>query len=296
MRIIIFALLLLLTVSCSKNIEIEQPYYEPKIVVDGWIAEGGFANIYLTKSSPFLTNYDSASIRATFVNYAKLTVSNSKGQSEILTLFRKEQFFPPFVYKTTQLRGEVGETYHLKIEVEGKVITSTTTIPDLPNVTNIVTEEVSDTTMNIEVEVQDEASINNYYYSEIKVQSWDSIFHPSSLPLTRDTEFNGKEGLIRIYRSSQPDPLNIYNIESHRNLPLYEFSQKDTAFLKFSCVDASSFHVLNDIYLDGVNSSNPFAFVNKKTGTNISGGIGRWTGLATKYFVISKEDVVWSNR
>ncbi|MGQ1783781.1 MULTISPECIES: DUF4249 family protein [unclassified Saccharicrinis] len=278
---------------CSRDIEVEQPYYAPKIVVDGWIASGDFANIFLTQSSPFLTEYDSASIRATFVNYAKLTVSNSQGDSEVLTLFRKDEFFPPFVYKTTRMRGEVGETYHLKIEVGGKVIESVTTIPLLPNVTDVLPVEISDTTMNIDVEVDDDASLTNYYYSEIKINSVDSIFHQASFPLVRDTEFNGSKGLVRVYRSTQPDPLNIYNIDMVRNIPPYEFSRLDTVFLKFSCVDESSFNVLNDIYLDRINSGNPFAFVNKETQTNITGGIGRWTGLATKYFVISKDEIIW---
>ncbi len=76
----------ILFLSCTKEVEVVQPYYEPKIVVDGWIANNDYANVILTYSSPFLTDYDSVSIRNTFLNYAKVTLTNSKGNSEILTL------------------------------------------------------------------------------------------------------------------------------------------------------------------------------------------------------------------
>ena len=280
-------ILLVLIIACSKDIVVEQPDYDSKIVVDGYISDNGYAYVYLTQSSPFLTDYDSASIRATFVNDAKVTVADSKGNKEILTLFRKDEFFPPFVYRTIQLKGEAGGTYDLKIEVDGKVIESTTTVPELPNVLSVDTYHVSDTTMLIDVEIEDDLSQERFYYSEIKVKGLDSIFHQASFPLVRNNEFTEGTNYVRVHHSNQPDPLNLYKVDTVRNVPAYEFSIKDTVYLKFSCVDKISFEVLNDIYLDRINSENPFAFVNKKTGTNIRGGIGRWTGLATRYFVVS---------
>lgn len=272
--------------SCTKDIEVEQPAYEQKVVVDGWIENGDFAHVLLTKSSAFLTHYDSASIRNTFLNYAKVTVSNSKGESEILTLIRKDEFFPPFIYRTMQLKGEIGETYYLNIEADGKVIESTTSIPDVPNVLRVLSVPVSDTTMNIEVNLLDKQEEVKFYYSEIKTNGVDSNFHPSSFPLYNNNSFNGEITSIKILRSNQPDPLNIYNIDSKRNLPCNEFSIEDTVYVKFASIDENAFKVLNDLYIDQLNSGNPFSFVDKKTSTNINGGIGRWTGLATKIYVV----------
>src|SRR5664279_2807649 len=98
---VIFGLFLL---SCSNEIELKQPDYESKIVVDGYIESNGFANVYLMRSSPFLTEYDSASVKATFMNAAKVTLTCSNGDSEILTLFRQNTFFPPFVYRTIRMK------------------------------------------------------------------------------------------------------------------------------------------------------------------------------------------------
>ncbi len=289
----ILPLLLFFVIGCSKDVEVDQPKYTPKVVVDGWIANDDFARVYLTMSSPFLTNYDSASIRATFMNYAKVTIFTGKGDKEVLTLFRRDEFFPPFVYKTTRIKGESGETYRIKIENEGKVIESTTSIPQVPVVNNVSVIETSDTTINFEVEVLDNIHKSEYYFSQIEIKGVDTFFHPASFPLKNDSEFIGGKGTVRIYSSGQPDPLDLSEENEERDLPPYQFSINDTVFVKFSKVDETSFKVLNDIYLDNINSGNPFAFVNKKTRTNIVGGIGRWTGLGTRSFAISKKGFDW---
>ena len=169
-KIIYSILLIFICLACTKDIVIDQPDYASKIVVDGWISNNDYANIILTKSSPFLTEYDSASIRNTFLNYAKVTVTSSNGESEILTLFRKDEFFPPFVYKTTSLKGEVGVEYTLTIEVDDEIITSSTTIPLLPNIQDVSLNILSDTTMNFKAHIQDDGDVLNYYYTQIFIK------------------------------------------------------------------------------------------------------------------------------
>ncbi|TLX70523.1 DUF4249 family protein [Labilibacter sediminis] len=289
-RYSIFIFIIVCLSGCMNDIFVEQPDYESKVVVDGWIENGDYAHVILTKSSPFLTHYDSASIRNTFLNYAKVTVTNNKGESEILTLVRKEEFFPPFIYKSVMMRGELGGVYDLKIEVEGKLIESTTSIPELPELLNVTPLAVSDTTMDIEVLLSDDIAEDRYYYSEIKVKGIDTNFHPSSYPLHSNKSFSSVREKIKVLRSNQPDPLGIYGIDDNRNIPRYEFLLSDTVYLKFARIDKASFNVLNDLYIDQLNSQNPFSFVHKKTNTNITGGIGRWTGLGTKNYIVMYSD------
>jgi len=281
-----FILLLVLLLACSKEVEIEQPAYESKVAVDGWIEDGDFANVILTRSSPFLTDYDSASIRNTFLNYAKVTLITGNDDSEVLTLFRKDEFFPPFIYKSTRLKGEPGETYQLKIEVGGEIITARTTIPKPPIVNNIQMIPASDTTVTIEAIIDDPAELENYYYNEIKAQGFDTRFHPCTQPLILDKTFNGQTTTFDIGRTNQSDPLGIHNIDFKRNLPKREFAITDTIFVKISCLDKNAYQILNAIYLDHLSSDNPFSFVEKKTTTNIEGGIGRWTGQASVTWMV----------
>ncbi len=285
MRIAVFISLTIL-MACSKEIEVEQVDYQAKVVVDGWIENGKTANVLLTMSSPFLTDYDSASIRNTFLNYAKVTLTTGKGESEVLILTRRDEFFPPFVYKSIAIKGEVGETYHLEVVYQNKIIESTTSIPSLPDVRGVVFESVSDTSSVIMASVKDDALNENYYYSQIFTRHFDTHFHPSDKPLKNDRLFNGQLHTFQIKRSNQPDPLNIYNIDFERNIQPDEFALTDTVLVKISQIDKRSYEVLNSIYVDRMGQGSPFTFVDQQTHTNIKGGIGRWTGLASRQFLL----------
>ncbi len=274
-------MLITLGTSCSNSIDIEQPDYERKVVVDGWIESDDFAHVFLTYSSPFLTEYDSTSIRQSFLNNAKVTILASNGESEVLTLFRKSEFFPPFVYKTTRIKGAVGLSYTLTIEIFDKKIESTTFIPNLPQVKSISMLATSDTTAILNTLISDPIYERNYYYFQILTKNYSTQFHQAYNPLTTDRGFNGSDKLLTINRSTQPDPLQILKNDTVRLLPRFEFSIKDTVLVKISCLDSISFNVLQALHVDELSNGNPFAMVDKKTSTNIQGGIGRWTGFAT---------------
>lgn len=272
--------------SCTKEIELTQEDYERKIVVDGWIENERSAQVLLTMSSPFLTEYDSASIRNTFLNYAKVTLMTGSGETEVLTLSRQKNFFPPFIYKSTRIKGEVGEQYQLEVIYQGKLVKAQTTIPNLPEIKNVWYDQVSDTTMVIKTKLEDKANECNYYYSQINVKHIDTHFHPSNDPLVNDNLFDGKEVEFQIKRKNQPDPLKIYDIDNNRPFPSYEFALTDTVYVKISQINQESYEVLNGIYFNRLVQGSPFSFVDQKTNTNIVGGIGRWTGLASRNFLI----------
>ncbi len=281
-NIILFVIATLYLFSCSKEIQIDLPDYDPEIVVDGWISNNNYANILLTKSSPYLTDYDSASIRNTFLNYAKITLTSSTDESEILTLFRKDEFFPPFVYKSVEMKGQAGETYTITVEINDETVTSNTTITPLPAIDSVTSIITSDTTRQFIAYIDDTPEVNNYYYIEIEVVGQDYNFHPAASPLYTDKGKDGEIITLNVLRSHQSDPLNLYEPEVERNLPDYEFHIEDTVFIRISSIDSTSYAVLNDLYLDKLNSDNPFSFINSETATNIDGGIGRWTGMASR--------------
>src|SRR5690606_40947560 len=63
--------------SCVKEVEIEPQPYNRKVVVDGFIENGRYAQVFLTMSAPFLDEYDSVSIRKSFLNQAKVILRSS---------------------------------------------------------------------------------------------------------------------------------------------------------------------------------------------------------------------------
>lgn len=278
-KAIFHLLILMFFASCANDIELEQTFYQPKIVVDGWIENNSGAYVFLTQSSPYLTEYDSASIIATFLNHAKVTITTDSGEKEILTISRNSNFFPPFVYKTIKMKGKIGENYHLKIEINNQVVTASTTIPKLPHVIDISTKAQSDTTYMINAKLEQTDTIN-YYFSQIKILGVDNQLHASAFPIIKKSRADGDLYSIDIKRKMEPDPLNL-KPEIKRKVPIYEYLNTDTVLVAFSAIDESSYKVLNAFFMDQLNKGNPFSFVEQQTVTNIVGGIGRWTGLST---------------
>ncbi len=187
------------------------------------------------------------------------------------------------------MKGEIGVQYHLLIEADGKIVESTTSIPELPVINKISPVYLSDTTMQIDVQIENINAEPKFYFAEIKIKGVDTNFHPSSFPLYKSNGESSDLLKYRIYSSDQPDPLGLYEKDSLRIIPEFEFYHIDTIFLKFSAIDLEAFSLLTDINLDNLNSGNPFSFINKKTTTNIIGGIGRWTGKATRNYIVYQQ-------
>lgn len=283
MRILIFCIALFLLASCHKDIELDQPAYEPKVVVDGYIEQDRTAYVFLTQSSPFLTDYDSASIVNSFLNYGKVTLTSSDGEEEILTLIRQDQFFPPFVYRSKKIKGKIGVSYRLEIKIKGKELTATTTIPEQPEIKSVRFKTDIDTLGYVEYLVDRKNQETIHLFSQIRSLKVDQTFHPSGNPMySYNDNFTG-EKWVTVWRSRESqmylDKLEDYYYNN--DYPHYQYSDSDTIWLKIGAVDQTSFDVLSSMFLDLANRENPFAFNGSGIVTNIEGGIGRWTGIST---------------
>ncbi|PWD99239.1 DUF4249 family protein [Marinilabilia rubra] len=280
MRFALSILLLLVFVSCTKEVDLDQPFYERQIVVDGYIETDRPAHVFLTLSTPYLTHYDSASIRSSFLNYAKITLSSSKGEDEVLTIFREKAFFPPFVYKSVEMKGEEGVQYDLKVEVFGRTITAVTTIPEVLPIEETRVKATSDTTGFLEFAVKPSGQKIHYYFSRIASRLEDDDLHPSYEPMELIKGEGGNLIWNRLLRSTET---SLYLEDSvsdfYSDYPRFEYDLRDTVKLMVGTVDSVSYKVLNSLFTDRANQENPFAFNGNSIQSNIKDGIGRWTGI-----------------
>lgn len=266
--------------SCMNEIELKQVDYEKKIVVDGWIETDDYAQIYLTYSSPFLTNYDSLSISQTFLNHAKITLSSSDGESEILTLFRKETAFPPFVYKSKRMKGRTGLRYDLKVEYKGETLTSTTTIPASPTVKDLTMISVSDSSGNLVFSVQPSSTEKLKLFVQAKSWMAKENIHPSKVPLLQ-IPLGERSQTIHVERCRESNVYLSTRHDAYKHWNPYQYAKKDTILVKVGTVDMESYQVLKSLFADQAVRQNPFAFNSAGIQSNIIGGIGRWTGIGT---------------
>ena len=61
--------------------------------------------------------------------------------------------------------------------------------------------------------------------------------------------------------------------------PEFQFSLQDSVIVKVGNIDQQSYDILFSVLTDQAVQENPFSFNSTGIKSNISGGIGRWTGI-----------------
>jgi len=275
--IILSIYLLACIVSCEKELIIEFEEPEKFLIVDGFIENNKTPYVLITYNTPFFGSIDSLKMKDLVITIAKITVSTDD-TSEILTLTKNETYFPPYVYRGTYLTGETGKTYTLTIELTGKSYTATTTIPEPPSLNKIWMEKSakSDTMSYLWVELNNNINTDEYFRFSTKREGVDKNYIPSlnNSALT-DVGFNDDKIQLAIYKG----------IDDYYN-PLGDiyFNPKDTISVKVSTMDFMSYQCWNSIQEEMLNYANPFAMPNSPVVTNISGGLGVWSGFGSRYY------------
>lgn len=119
-NIFLIILSLVLVTSCEKEIDLDLEDQSGQIVIEGNITdEIGPYYVKITKSVAF-----TQSNQYPAVENAQVTLSDNTGQTESL------QYIGNGRYQASTFIGQSGRTYTLKVQVEGKEYTSTSTMPE----------------------------------------------------------------------------------------------------------------------------------------------------------------------
>ncbi|AYB33792.1 DUF4249 domain-containing protein [Chryseolinea soli] len=280
-RLVLLIIPAVLLLACVPEPSLDQTAYEPKLVIDGSIESGGFPRVVLSNSASYFMNIDSANIRDLIVSTAKVTVSDGETE-EILTLKRDDDFFPPYVYQGTSLKGEVGKTYSLTVEVKGKRYTASTTIPPPAKFDKLWFELApgKDSLGYVYGQLTDNAEEANYYRVFTQRLNKDNRFIPVYLSAVGDQYFNGQQFTFTILRG----PENFTNVIDD----LY-FKRGDSVRVKLCSMDRAHFDfwrtVERELYVVG----NPFSSSGNEIISNIDGddALGVWGGYGVSFYAIN---------
>lgn len=263
-------LLSFLTACDDGDITVDTPQ---SLVVEGWIENGEFPVVIITKTLPITTEYQKLNNLSEYlVRWAKVTVSDGE-QSVVLTGLYDESYYPPYIYTTSYLRGQLGKTYTLTVEYESQTLTSTTTIPaSLPVVDHyqIVPCEGSDNQYQIQAYFHDNPSEKNYYLFFTKIGLESNHYLASYLGAVDDAMITG-DVEYPVYRSNQ------YDNEEYTPY----FKAGEIVAVKLAHVDQSSFNFWDQYTKAQSLTSNMFLSTSTSLPSNIQGGVGYWTGLAS---------------
>ena len=275
----LFALFSLATICCNDDLNLDIPEPDDTIVIDGWIESGQFAKVLLTRNSPYFSTIDSASIRALVLTWAKVTLTDSAGEkSEILTLRRNDDYFPPYIFEGNEITGDTGKIYKITAEYGGKTAWAYTTIPPEVKLDTIYfkLEPNNDSLGSINIEFTDPPEIKNYYRILTKLIGKDHRYNSLMVMSIDDIFFSGKKAELSLSRG----PESFFLSEGNKYYKL-----GDSVSIKFCTIDKAHFDFWNSFQDEYLNARNPFASSLSKIKSNVQGdGLGIWGGYGASYY------------
>lgn len=300
LRILTAILVSLWLLGCTKEITLDLPEGEEKIVVQGTIETGAPPFVLLNRNYPFFGEFTAADFSNGFIRDAEVTVSDGTNTVTLEELCWTELTdaqrilveaalgaslpdsipadFDFCVYTLLQfpptMVGEFGKTYMLNIRTtDQKELFATTTIPHPVYLDSIWMERHNNTDLNyvnyrrLYVRYKDPDTLGNFYRYYTRRNSG------PLLPVGEfdDMTINGKEFFFPITRAYSAAEEQDINFDTYG---YYEYG--DTAQLKWATIDKATFDFWRTLGYSESNSG-PFGG-NSKVISNVQGGIGVWGG------------------
>jgi len=277
MKKYILFLFVLIAVSCSKD-DFSEQSNESKIVVEGWIEEGDYAQVLLSSSIPVKDVIDSTNVLSHVIRSAKITISDGLN-SEVLKVKNDKNRIPPFVYFGNTLIGEAGKEYSLKIEYLDRVVEAVTSIPRSVELKSAeyIKKAVTDTVGYIFVKFDDPVNEKNYYQIATKIDKEDPLFTPAFYGNLDDKNFTTPSISMQINRG-----LLLF---SKKKFTPY-FTDGDLIHVKLRTQNKDALDFWNSWQNEIVNSKNPIYPSNTSLKSNIKGGIGIWAGYGQSSIIV----------
>ena len=248
-----------------------------EIIVEGWIEEGQYPVVMLTRALPVRLKDDEVDLNRIndfVVMLAKVTVSN--GKDKVVLIGRPDShYMPSYIYTTINplIKGEAGKTYTLRVETLGKVLTSKTTIPLYPPaVDSVVCSPTSIDNLSAITAYVSNIPGRKEYFKTFFRQGTDKKQYLSAYMGAIDDALADSTMVIPIIKSikddNKDDRSRYYPNDSVVSIKVSAIDSVSYAFWK-SYSDNSSLGSLSSYIVGSTFQEIP---------TNIKGGRGYWCG------------------
>ena len=293
--------------SCEKEIKLNVAPPANALVVEGHIENDLPPYVLLTKNSAFFGNININDISSYFVNGAMITVKTDDDSAQLLeynsafiqslpdsvAIAIAAQFglqiesasdFPAIsIYSVgpgdADFVGKIGKRYDLRVELNGKVITATTTIPQpvffdslwlLPH----PDAALADSFFQVYGKLQDPLTQGNYYRYFTKVDK--DPFLISSTSVFDDAFINGKRFQIFIPKGHQIG----FSGTGDFNRDGYWDIRDSVCTIKLCMIDKPHYDFWRTLEANRQTQGNPFSSV-VYVKSNVNGALGVWGGYGS---------------
>ena len=305
--------ILLVIVSCTKEIEIPIVNNSKQFVITGEIENGEPAKVLLQRSLPYFDpivldldgenfiDFNSSIINnLAFIDNATVTITTSNGDSEILkpSLGVSDTWF--YNYVGSDIIGQEGLSYRLEIEKDDTLVWAITTIPKLAKIKRdslrFLYRPDDSTYCYLVGTLTDPDTIGNCYqaFSRTISENWASSWNFSVPMLEQDGNYNDEyingweDFSFPMYKGrgfwqewgTQEDEEIDEEVDGSSGATTGFWNIGDEVRVKWSSVDRGSWDFW--ISLEYNNPGGPFGSP-AQAKTNINGGLGVWSGRSSQY-------------
>lgn len=294
-------------VSCEKEIDVDLPRPEEKLVVEGVIETGAFPYVVLSKSSPYFDPTDIESVANSYVSNATITISDGTTTNTMTKLCSGGLTQPQRVqlsgvlgipvgvltsynicgFTDLTMTGEVGKTYTISIDWEGEIYESSTTIeqPVPLDSTWFKVFGDRDSLGFIYAYLNEPGATQNYYrwyakrinsykYGSLKGQTKDNQFNPPSSSVFDDEFVNGTSFEFGYNRPGGSEKADDQAPE--RGF----FKVGDTVVVKFCSIDKGVHDFVDKAEEQILSTGSPFAAPINVVSNISNGALGLWAGYS----------------
>jgi hypothetical protein len=211
------------------------------------------------------------------IRSAKVSVSDGE-QTEILTLGTDNRYLPPYIYYGRTIKGEIGKSYHLKIEYNNEVITSDTSIPEPVALDScwFVVDNKEDSIGYVHIRFKNTSEL--FYQVATRVLLEETVFTPCLYGNFPSDQFKKNE-LVSIQINKGPI------LFPKRQFGTY-FISDDLIELKFRTQTKEAYDFWISWQNEVLNAQNPIFPAHTNLKSNIKGGIGIWSGYGTRNYMV----------
>lgn len=265
---IITAALLAALTGCSRQ---EMPV-ATRLTVQGWIENGGHPLVMVAETIPMdgEAHISQTAMMEHIAKWAKVSVSDGEN-TVILTGNADPDYFPPYVFTTARMTGEVGKTYTLTVEYKDYKARAVTTIPEPVPVERISMMQMSDSLFTLQVGFIDPPEKGNYYKVFTRTTGIDTHYHPSAMAQFSDEVLDGYSE-FRLFSAQRLLDL----VDS----PNYRLGEE--VWIKMCTTDAATYNYWNNFELMLATNANATIWLDPDMQSNMEGALGYWAGYGVE--------------
>jgi hypothetical protein len=292
MRYLPLIYILLTLVSCEKDITVDLPQPESRLVVDGYVETGKPVYIFLSRNAPFFAPVNPSTVN-TGEEGAVITVHDGVTTVQLAEIplalngVQLKGFYMALNLSTldTTMKGEEGKTYTLNIvSAAGEMVSAQTKLhPAVPldSVWFQVQRTLpgNDSLGYIWATLNEPDTLNNCYRWLAMRAGKDDSFIPPFGSSFEDRFLNGTTFDFAFQRGM----LLNSTAEDDLNDEAGFFRKGDSVIVKFCAIDRTTFEFWRDAETQVINNGSPFSSP-APIRSNIAGGLGLFASYSPFYY------------